>query len=63
MNDAGDTRGSVSGGCIEGDLRLRALRVLETGEAERVSYGVSDEDAFQVGLACGGSIEVFVHRW
>jgi len=48
---------------VEEDLRLRALRVLKTGEPELVSYGVSDEDAFEVGLACGGTIEVFVQPW
>lgn len=59
----GETHGSVSGGCVEEDLRLRALRVLESGVPELVSYGVSDEDAFAVGLACGGTIEVFVQSW
>lgn len=59
----GETHGSVSGGCVEEDLRLRALRVLETGTPEMVSYGVSNQDAFEVGLACGGTIEVFVQPW
>jgi len=63
VSSEGETRGSVSGGCVEEDLRLRALRVLETGEPESVSYGVSNEDAFEVGLACGGTIEVFVQPW
>ena len=63
VSSGGETHGSVSGGCVEEDLRLRALRVLKTGEPELVSYGVSDEDAFEVGLACGGTIEVFVQPW
>lgn len=63
MAEDGETHGSVSGGCVEEDLRLRALRVLESGIPELVSYGVSDEDAFSVGLACGGTIEVFVQPW
>jgi xanthine dehydrogenase accessory factor len=48
---------------VEEDLRLRALRVLETGAPEIVTYGVSNQDAFAVGLACGGTIEVFVQPW
>lgn len=63
VSSDGETHGSVSGGCVEEDLRLRALRVLETGEAEHVSYGVSNDDAFEVGLACGGTIEVYVAPW
>lgn len=63
VSSEGETHGSVSGGCVEEDLRLRALRVLETSEPDSVSYGVSDEDAFAVGLACGGTIEVFIQPW
>lgn len=63
VSSDGETHGSVSGGCVEEDLRLRALRVIESGEPERVSYGVSNDDAFEVGLACGGTIDVFVHPW
>jgi len=63
VSSSGETHGSVSGGCVEEDLRLRALRVLDTGTPEIVSYGVSNEDAFEVGLACGGTIEVFVQPW
>jgi xanthine dehydrogenase accessory factor len=63
VSSDGETSGSVSGGCVEEDLRLRALKVLETGAPETVSYGISDEDAFTVGLACGGTIEVFVQPW
>lgn len=63
VSSDGETYGSVSGGCVEEDLRLRALRVLETGAPEQVTYGVSNDDAFEVGLACGGTIEVFVQPW
>lgn len=63
VSSDGETHGSVSGGCVEEDLRLRALRVLESGTVETVSYGVSNEDAFEVGLACGGTIEVFIQPW
>ncbi len=63
VSSGGETHGSVSGGCVEEDLRLRALRVLETGEPEAVTYGVTNEEAFEVGLACGGTIEVFIQPW
>ncbi|MBX3447285.1 MAG: XdhC family protein [Parvibaculaceae bacterium] len=52
--------GSVSGGCIEGDVVTRALETLETGKTELLEYGVSDAMAWQVGLACGGRIRVMV---
>jgi xanthine dehydrogenase accessory factor len=63
VSSTGETHGSVSGGCVEEDLRLRALRSLETGESEIVTYGVSDDDAFGVGLACGGTIVLHVAPW
>ncbi|MPV35481.1 XdhC family protein [Georgenia subflava] len=59
---AGKVVGSVSGGCVEGDLYLRCQDVLATGEAQLAHYGVSDDDAFAVGLTCGGELEVLVHR-
>jgi xanthine/CO dehydrogenase XdhC/CoxF family maturation factor len=52
--------GSVSGGCIEGDVVTRALETLETGRTELLEYGVSDTMAWEVGLACGGRIRVLV---
>lgn len=52
--------GSVSGGCIEGDVVTRALETLETGKTELLEYGVSDAMAWEVGLACGGRIRVMV---
>ncbi|MGO1509046.1 MAG: XdhC family protein [Actinomycetaceae bacterium] len=54
--------GSVSGGCVEGDLYLRCQEVLSSGDAEVVRYGVSDDEAFAVGLTCGGELEVLVRR-
>jgi xanthine dehydrogenase accessory factor len=63
VSSDGETHGSVSGGCVEEDLRLRALRVLETNEPEHVSYGVTDDDAFEVGLACGGTVEIHLAPW
>jgi len=52
--------GSVSGGCIEGDVVTRALDTLETGKPEVLEYGVSDAKAWEVGLACGGRIRVYI---
>lgn len=52
--------GSVSGGCVEADVAERARAVLESGAPELVSYGIEDEQAWAVGLPCGGEIEVFV---
>ena len=56
----GDMTGSVSGGCVEGAVYEEAQTVLETGEPKLVSFGVTDETAWSVGLSCGGEIEVFV---
>ncbi|MBP0482999.1 XdhC family protein [Sagittula salina] len=56
----GVIEGSVSGGCVEGAVIVEALEALETGEARELEFGVSDQDAFAVGLACGGTIRVLV---
>ncbi|SIQ35529.1 xanthine dehydrogenase accessory factor [Micromonospora avicenniae] len=58
----GTVTGSVSGGCVEADLYERARAVLGSGVPELVRYGVSDDDAVNVGLTCGGVLEVFVER-
>lgn len=60
VNDAGEVSGSVSGGCVEGAVLTEALSVLERGEPRVVTYGIADEDAFAVGLTCGGTIHVLV---
>lgn len=57
---AGEVIGSVSGGCVEGAIHEAALEVLQTGQPMSVTYGVSDENAFAVGLTCGGTIELFI---
>jgi xanthine/CO dehydrogenase XdhC/CoxF family maturation factor len=52
--------GSVSGGCVEGAVSEAALEVIATGAPQLLTFGVADEDAWAVGLSCGGTIEVFV---
>ena len=56
----GEMAGSVSGGCVEGAVVAEAFDALETGASKLLTYGVSDDDAFAVGLACGGTIRVQV---
>ncbi len=61
VNDRGEVAGSVSGGCVEGAVVTEALAVL-AGERERgvVSFGYSDDEAFAVGLTCGGTVHLFI---
>jgi xanthine dehydrogenase accessory factor len=58
----GSAVGSVSGGCVEGAVYELAREVADTGRPQLQRYGVSDDDAFAVGLTCGGVIDVFVER-
>ena len=62
VSESGELAGSVSGGCVESDVYECARKVLETGEPQLVSYGIADEEAWSVGLPCGGEIDVFVER-
>ena len=57
---SGKMAGSVSGGCIEGAVADAALATLQSGQPELLDFGVTDERAWEVGLACGGKVEVFV---
>lgn len=60
VNDQGEFIGSVSGGCIEGAVIQEGLEVMTGGPPRLLSFGVSDEAAWEVGLACGGKIEILV---
>jgi xanthine dehydrogenase accessory factor len=58
--DDGEVVGSVSGGCVEGAVVTEALQILETGDRRLVTFGYSDDEAFAVGLTCGGTIHLFI---
>ena len=60
VSSNGDMVGSVSGGCIEGAILEKALEVINTGEPALSGFGITDELATSVGLACGGTIKVFI---
>jgi len=61
VSDAGEVAGSVSGGCVEGAVVTEALAILAGERASGIiSFGYSDDEAFAVGLTCGGTIRLFV---
>lgn len=60
ISDTAEMAGSVSGGCVEGAVVAEALEALEDGRPRMLTFGVSDDEAFAVGLACGGTIRVMV---
>ena len=62
VDGKGLMEGSVSGGCIEGAVVGEALAAILDGKPRLLSFGVSDEQAWEVGLACGGKVQVFVER-
>ena len=62
VHESGEFQGSVSGGCIEGAVIGEAQSVIADGKPRLLDFGVSDEEAWDVGLACGGKVQVFVER-
>ncbi len=62
IDDQGHMAGSVSGGCIEGAVVTEAQDVIRDGTPKLLDFGVSNAEAWEVGLACGGRIQVFVER-
>ena len=62
VNENGKLVGSVSGGCIEGAVVTEAMEVMKNGKPKVLEYGVTNELAWEVGLACGGSIHVYVEK-
>lgn len=60
IDSDGNFEGSVSGGCVEGAVILEALDVMKNNIPKTLNYKVADEDAFEVGLACGGEIRIYL---
>ncbi|HEY6759294.1 MAG TPA: XdhC family protein [Baekduia sp.] len=63
VNDRGEVYGAVSGGCVEGAIVDVAQEVLAGGDPQLRSYGIADDQAWDVGLPCGGEIDVWVERY
>lgn len=63
INEDGDVAGSISAGCVEGDLYERLVGLLGRDAPELVRYGITDEMALEVGLSCGGEIDVLLSGW
>ena len=60
VSEGGELAGSISGGCVEGDVAERAKEVLAGADPMLLTYGIADEQAFEVGLPCGGEIDVWL---
>jgi xanthine dehydrogenase accessory factor len=63
VNENGAVVGAVSGGCVEGAVIEVAEEVLAGGDARLLHFGIADSEAWDVGLPCGGEIDVWVERW
>lgn len=62
VDDKDNFLGSVSGGCVEGDVIAAAGGVIESGVPKLLEFGVADETAWRAGLSCGGTIRVYVEK-
>ena len=62
VNEQGEISGSVTGGCVEGVVVEAALQVIADGSSRRLNFGYSDAEAWDVGLPCGGEVEVYIER-
>ncbi|MGQ3354291.1 MAG: XdhC family protein [Phreatobacter sp.] len=62
IDEDGSFLGSVSGGCVEGEVVTEALDVIGSGKAKLLEFGVADETAWRAGLSCGGRISVYVEK-
>ena len=60
MTASGKIAGSVSGGCLEGAVFEEAMEVLREGRPRLLHYGITDDMAFDVGLSCGGEVDIFI---
>lgn len=63
INDRGEVFGAISGGCVEGSVVTVAAQVIRDGVPQLQSYGIADDEAWDVGLPCGGEIDVWVERF
>lgn len=63
VNEKMEMQGSVSGGCVEGAVAKASLEVIKNNQSTLLSFGVADEEAWAVGLSCGGKVDVFVERF
>jgi xanthine dehydrogenase accessory factor len=60
VNEDGEVAGSVSGGCVEGAVVTEAREIIDSGHRRIVTFGYSDDEAFAVGLTCGGTIHLYI---
>lgn len=60
IDGSGAMLGSVSGGCVEGAVVHEALKTIEDGEPRHLSFGITNERAWEVGLACGGKLDLYL---
>ena len=60
VSEDGEVAGSVSGGCVEGAVVTEALEIIDSGHRRIVTFGYSDDEAFAVGLTCGGTVHLFI---